>query len=559
MSRLKDLASFAAHVAHPHVTVEPAPEWVTRERDVEVPTRDGTILRIDVYRDGRSDEPRPVIMCAHPYGKDKLPHKRGPIWVVSPQYRVFRLPEPVTFSQYTGWEAPDPAFWVEHGYTVVNADLRGAGTSDGHWNPLSQQEGEDVADVIEWVGDQAWCDGKVGLLGVSYLAISQFRAATLNPPHLKAICPWEGFTDLYRDFARPGGIQEDGFLTMWSHLTAKATRTDVDLLAAVEQHDTDDDFYATHSPALEDIRVPMLVCGSFSDHLLHSRGSHEAFRRAGSAQKWLWTHRGGKWSTFYSDEAKADQLAFFDHFLKGEANGWDERPPVRLVTMDGSEETVEHVGSFPPDDVTFTRLSLSDASSNEGTNNDGTSNEGTRNEGARIHWSDRAKPLRFTWTMSEEMRLSGPMELDLVISSEAPDVDIVAAVGHWRDGHRLDYEGSYGFAHDHITHGMLRASQREVDEDASTEGFPILTHRAGQPLTPGERVRLRIPLLPSSTRLRAGDQLVLELHAAWLWPHKPAIGQFPAQYVTLEHPQPLVIHLDEDPAGALVVPRRQPA
>lgn len=548
MSRLTDIASFAAHVAHPHVTITPAPDWVTRERDVEVPTRDGTILRIDVYRDSRTDEPRPVIMSAHPYGKDALPHKKGPLWLVSPQYRVFRLPEPISFSEFTGWESPDPAFWVEHGYTVVNCDLRGAGTSDGEWNPLSDQEGEDVADVIEWIAQQPWCDGSVGLLGVSYLAISQYRAAALNPPHLKAICPWEGFTDLYRDFARPGGIQEDGFLTMWSHNTAKVTRTKVDLLSEVEQHALDDDFYATHCPRLEDIKVPMLVCGSFSDHLLHSRGSHEAFRRAGSEQKWLWTHRGGKWSTFYSQEAKADQLAFFDHFLKGEANGWHERPPVRLVTMDGTDSTVEHVGSFPPRDVTFTRLPLADATPSIRPDSEAANT---------ITWSDRDKALTFTWTMADALRITGPMEFDAVISSDAPDVDIVAAVGHWRDGKRLDYEGSYGFAHDHVTHGLLRASQREVDEERSTEGFPILSHRREQRLEPGTPVRIRVPMLPSSTALREGDQLVLELHSAWLWPHKPAVGQFPAQYVTLEDPAPLTIHFTGEVDSALVIPRRE--
>lgn len=545
-SALHELAGFAAHVAHPHVTVTRAPSWVSRDRDIEVPVRDGTILRIDVYRDDRVDEPRPVIMCAHPYGKDNLPRRRGPVWLVSPQYRVFRLPEPVELSEYTGWEAPDPVFWIDQGYTVVNVDLRGAGTSDGLWNPLSDQEGEDVADVVDWVGEQPWCDGNVGLLGVSYLAISQYRAAALGPVHLKAICPWEGFTDLYRDFARPGGIQEDGFLTMWTRVTAKATRTEVDLLAEVQQHDLDDDFYRTHGPRLEDITVPMLVCGSFSDHLLHSRGSHEAFRRAGSRDKWLWTHRGGKWSTFYSDEAKADQLAFFDHFLKGKDNGWDRRPRVRLTTHDAGDVTVEEVESFPPPDVRFTPLFLT-ADATLATE---------RTDSGMIPWSDRAEPLTFTWTVSEETVLSGPMELDLHVTSAGADADVIAAVGHWRDGQRIGYEGSYGFAHDHITHGMVRASQREVDEEATAIGAPVLTHRSRQALAPGEPVRLRVPLLPSSTRLRAGDELVLELHSSWFWPHNPVTGQFPARYVTLDDPQPLTILTGSQHPSALIVPRR---
>lgn len=132
----------------------------------------------------------------------------------------------------------------------------------------------------------------------------------------------------------------------------------------------------------------------------------------------------------------------------------------------------------------------------------------------------------------------------------------MAAVGHWRDGKKLDYEGSYGFAHDHITHGLVRASQRHVDELISTEGSPVLSHRRSQPLQSGEVVRLRIPMLPSSTKLNTGDEIVLELHAHWLWPHKPAVGQFPAKYVTLENPAPVVVHVGDESESALVIPRR---
>lgn len=547
MSWLSDLAVFAEHVAHPDVQVVLAPGWVKRTRDVEVPVRDGTILRMDVYTDDRDSAPRPVIMSAHPYGKDKLPHKKGPVWVVSPQYRVFRMTGPISFSEYTGWEAPDPAFWVEHGYAVVNCDVRGAGTSDGKWNPLSKQEGEDVADVIEWIAQQPWCDGNVGMMGVSYLALSQYQSSALNPPHLKAICPWEGFTDIYRDFARPGGIQEDGFLSMWSHLTSRITRTDVDLLADVHEHELDDEFYDSLRAPIEDIRVPMLVCGSFSDHLLHSRGSLEAFRRAGSEKKWLWTHRGGKWTTFYSEEAKADQLAFFDHFLKGEDNGWVERPAVRLVTLDGPQEQVELVDEFPPGDVSPVRLFVQP---------DGSLDRRTPGAG-QLLWSDRGSPLTLTWRVAEDVRLTGTMELDVVISCDAEDADIIVAIGHWRDGRRIDYEGSYGFAHDYITQGFLRASQRRVDEVKSSEGAPVLSHSSSEPLAVGEQVRLRVPMHASSTSLRAGDELRVELHSSWMWPHNAATGQFPARYVTLRNPAPITIYAGSDAGSALVVPMRE--
>ena len=135
---------------------------------------------------------------------------------MSQQYRVLRQPSSLRFSSLTGWEAPDPVWWTAHGYVVVNCDLRGAGHSDGVCSLLSDQEGEDVYDLIEWAGQQPWSTGAVGMIGVSYLAISQWKAAALRPPHLKAIVPWEGWTDVYRDLARPGGIREIGFLKIWS-------------------------------------------------------------------------------------------------------------------------------------------------------------------------------------------------------------------------------------------------------------------------------------------------------------------------------------------------------
>ena len=110
----------------------------------------------------------PVLLCAHPYGKDLLPRRIGRRSRFSFQYRIMRQPTPVSFSTLTGWEAPDPNWWVAQGYAV-----RCAGTSDGVAELLSRQEGEDTYDLIEWAAAQQWSSGKVGMLGVSYLAVSQ--------------------------------------------------------------------------------------------------------------------------------------------------------------------------------------------------------------------------------------------------------------------------------------------------------------------------------------------------------------------------------------------------
>src|SRR5208337_4318913 len=85
---------------------------------------------------------------------------------------------------------------------------RGMWYSEGDATFISPEEGEDLYDLIEWAGTQPWSNGKVGLSGVSYLAFAQWHVAALQPPHLAAINPWEGWSDTYREVAYQGGIPD---------------------------------------------------------------------------------------------------------------------------------------------------------------------------------------------------------------------------------------------------------------------------------------------------------------------------------------------------------------
>jgi putative CocE/NonD family hydrolase len=161
-------------VAHPTEVYLPDPGAVVVHHDMAVTTRDTTVLRVNAYLPP-GEGPFPVLLCAHPYDKDNSPKKKrwGRGYSVPFQYYLLRQPSRPRFSSLTGWEAPDPAWWTAHGFAVVNCDLRGAGHSDGECSLLSDQEGEDVYDLIEWAGQQPWSTGAVGMIGVSYLAISQ--------------------------------------------------------------------------------------------------------------------------------------------------------------------------------------------------------------------------------------------------------------------------------------------------------------------------------------------------------------------------------------------------
>lgn len=81
-------------------------------------------------------------------------------------------------SELQKFEGPDPAYWCNHGYAIINPDPRGVCKSEGDIYQWGTQEGADGADVIDWVGEQEWCNGKVATTGNSWLAISSVSRAT---------------------------------------------------------------------------------------------------------------------------------------------------------------------------------------------------------------------------------------------------------------------------------------------------------------------------------------------------------------------------------------------
>lgn len=539
------------HALHPNVEVSAVPEGILADWNVPVTTRDGTVLRVNVFRPATGG-PVPVIMSAHPYGKDRLPANTRSGRGVNFQYRLFPQPRPVRFSAWTSWEAPDPAVWVPRGYAVVNADLRGGGTSDGVGELLSDQEAEDYYDLIEWAGTQPWSSGRVALDGVSYLAISQYKVAALAPPHLAAICPWEGFSDLYRDFARPGGVRETGFSVIWSKMTGKFARVRTPLLPELDGRAEFDAWYAARTPAIEPIRVPMLVCGSFSDQSLHTRGSFELYRRAASERKWLYTHRNGKWCTYYGPEATEARGRFYDHVLKGQDNGWDREPPVRLAIHDHGPDPDAVTGeeAWPPRDLAWTELWLDAA--------DGSLRPERPGQEGRTAFDTRRGTAVFTWRVPEDCDVIGPMALRVPIALEgADDVFLFAGVRKFRDGAEQRFEGSYGFDADMVTKGWQRAAHRTLDAHLSTPEQPVHRHDRTEPLAPGEIVTVEIALLPQATRLLRGDELRLELRGHWHFRRDPVRGQFPAGYCTSPAGRCLV-HTGGAHEARLLIGRRSP-
>lgn len=484
------------------VSVEPPPAGILFERDLQVRVRDGTILRLNVFRPESAGR-YPVLMSAHPYSKDRLAYR------LPPMYRLLRQSEPFTLSHLTGWEAPDPGRWVPWGYVVINADLRGFFRSEGRGSVLSRQEAEDYFDLIEWASAQPWSNGKVGLSGVSYLALSQYAVAALRPPSLAAICPWEGFSDVYRDLAYPGGVREDGFVPFWTSRLPKQ-RLESQLRQQQLEHPMMDDMWMSMTPELECIEVPALICASFSDQNLHTRGSFEAFRRISSSQKWLFTHRQGKWAAFYREPGLSWQKRFFDHFLRGENNGMNRVAPVRLEVRSSRDRVYEvrETNQWPPTEVAWKWLELGP-----------TPVECSLPDGCLQLWH------RF----EEETLLAGPMRLQLEVELQQ-DACLFAGVRKFSAGQEVVFEGSYGFGRDMVSRGFLRASHRQLDEQRTTPWRPWHSHQQLLPVPPDTSICLDLEMLPSATHFAAGDQLRLDLQGRYFYPRNPLWGQFPAGY-----------------------------
>src|SRR5262249_21383223 len=218
---------------------------------------------------------------------------------------------------------------------------------------------KDFYDCIEWAGEQPWSNGKVGLNGISYYGINQWHVASLEPPHLAAMCIWEGAADWYRDMTHHGGLHST-FWATWYDMRVKTVQygagergkrsrvhgepvcgpqalseTELknnrsDFGNEIRAHSLDDDYHKARSPIWSNVKVPLFSAANWGGQGLHPRGNFEGFLRAASKQKWLEAHGIEHWTHFYTDYGRQQQLAFFDHFLHGKDNGWENRPRVQL-------------------------------------------------------------------------------------------------------------------------------------------------------------------------------------------------------------------------------------
>jgi len=516
--------------AHPNYPVRVVPvgaqaKDMVIETNRAVTVRDGTRLSANVYRP-KAPGKYPVVMALTAYDKNRGPDQYPKILRngLKPEFDL----GPYTVSALTPWEGPDPAFWVRHGYVVVYVDSRGFASSEGSPGLLSMQDRDDFHDAIKWAGTQNWSNGKVGLIGVSYLAIAQWVAASgAPPPHLKAIVPWEGQSDNLREVLYHGGIPETAFTGFWVRKIrsgANGRPVPHPILFRIAHRRPWLMKWFRSRPGnksgidLASIKVPALIAATWSDQGLHTRGSFEAFKRISSRQKWLFTHGRSKWKTFYSQEALATQRAFFDHFLKGLDNGFDKRKPVRLEVRETlTKFTVRFEDGWPIPRTQYRKLYL-----DAGTKRLAGALRGGAKSVAYAPMSGRAQ---FTLTFAEDTELSGNMKLKLWVSTDrGSDMDLFVGVEKLNAaGKVVPFYAKTGFTKGPVAMGWLRVSQRTLDKAKSTPWQPVLAHGEASPIKSNQIVPVEIEILPSSTLFRKGETLRLTVQGRDLFRH-PTLG-----------------------------------
>lgn len=504
---------------------QPAYELLA-ERDLRVPMRDGVRLAADVFRP-RAAGRFPALVAVSPYGKG-----------------IQSLPLPPQPPRAPWWngavEAGDPEYLVSRGYAHVIADVRGTGWSEGAYRGwMSRQEAEDGYDLVEWVAAQPWCDGNVGMAGISYFGTIQLAVAALGPPHLKAIMPFNAPADFYRECAYHGGILQTFFDALYSRFISGGISVTLEGLSADERRRRSEEVKVLHPdlvmyPHLWNIADNPAMSPCFFDVLAHptdgpfyhERSAWPRYDRIrvpaffGSGW-WAYGHQhlAGAFRNYLGVDVPKKLLVgppvtedrplppwynellvrWYDHWLKGVDTGIMDEPPIRLWVMGEERWREEH--EWPLARTEWRRLYL-------------------RRWGALAwtpeHVPDRPdvfvqQPLDETDTVAKltyataplagPLEVTGPVALHLYAAIDQPDGNWIVALNDMApDGSVLE-----------VNRGFLKASHRALDAQRSLPGRPWHPHTAGDPVEPGRVYEYVIELNAMSNVFRAGHRIVLEI------------------------------------------------
>lgn len=518
------------------------PEYKVKQKEtIMVPMRDGVRLAVDIYRPDAEGK-FPALLAMSGYGKDlqAIPQIPQPFYVGFEQ-KYSSLVWDGTL------EAGNTRQIVGRGYVHVIADVRGCGDSEGeHAGMFDVHEPKDGYDLVEWIARQPWCDGNVGLVGISYYACIQIFIAAEQPPHLKAIFPWEVFYDVYRQVATDEGVIQPMIYRLYSGrgmdpgqthgsgyaprncVSATIKNTAKNKLNKLWQERLDDPDlkkytiywsclrYPTKSPffadflfnpndgpfywertpytRLDKIKIPAYVGGPWGD--LWAKGGWYVYDKLkvpkkmimgpGDERPWYQTH----------DEV----LRWFDYWLKGIDNGIMDEPPIKIYTTGINTWRTEN--EFPLARTKWTKFYL--RSRGRLMEQAPMFNEGPDCFVQQpLDETSEINSLKFsTEIFIKDVELTGPMAIHLYGSIDQEDTNWQVKL--------FDVDG-YGMKRYMLTEDWLKASHRAVDESKSEPWRPWHPHTENEPVVPSKIYEYRIGLAPKSHVFKVGHRMELQI------------------------------------------------
>ena len=523
-----------SNLATTHLLIAKSGDSIVLEKDIDIPVRDGACLKANLFKPQRPGQ-YPVLLSLGPYGKDvHLSEFMPGAWMELQK----RCPEILEQSscEHLVFETADPEVWVKDDYIVLKVDSRGSGKSPGLLDVNSPAEFKDLFDVIEWAGVQPWSNGRVGLLGISYYAAGQWMIASMRPPHLHAILPWQGGSDFYRDRTRQGGIFGSGFAVRWwnrsvlrnqygnpncpfrdivskERNTGPASLTEselaenrIDYIGNILRHPLDGPFYRERSPIFENIDLPALVVANYGGLGLHLRGTIEGFNQIASKNKWLKVQSGSYFLTFLQPENVELQKRFFDHHLKGVQNNWPQEPRVEVAVRSVHDTVTRTIcaQNWPIEATKWKTFYLNAT--------DLTLCNEPKMDSNFKEYESMGEGVCFTLPpLDADVELAGSATAKLFVSSQTKDMDLFLTLRAFN--HDQEEATFFGATEPKspVSMGWLRVSQRKIDPAKSLPHRPFHSHDESQYLKPDEIYEVDVEIWPFSLNLPKGCQLVLQV------------------------------------------------
>jgi hypothetical protein len=501
---------------------------VTVEENVFVTSRDGVRIAIDIYRPNAGGK-FPALLAMSPYGKSA---------------QVFDTPpQPFGKSIFeASVESGDPRYYASRGYVYVIGDLRGTGDSEGEYcGVMSRHEGEDGADVVEWLAQQPWCDGKVGTAGICYFSNSQLQIAAAQPPHLKCIAPWEIFgDDLYNHGAYEGGVLNIFYYGLYTgtyparvgyaikNCTSAMIKNTpkAELEAMVAKFAADPDLkqypylyhllkYPEKNPLLFDfmlnpldnawwrersvgerldrIQVPCYVGGPFFSFFTEPQVN--VFNRLQVPKKmFLYTDMGTRPWRAHHDEL----LRWYDFWLKGVDTGIMDEPPIRYH-ITGSEKW-SSAQQWPLETTQWTDFYLASLGQLQAEPDYHNPHPDCFVQEPLYVSEQRARATYVSAPLSDDLQVTGPPRITFYASVDTDDTNF-----------RIQVREAGSNAIYPLAQGWLKASHRALNKAKTTAWEIAHDHTKAVPVKPGEIYEYTVQLRPLSHQFKAGSRILLDI------------------------------------------------